>query len=390
MIVVVGAGPAGIAAALRTNECGARVTVVDDNPAPGGQIWRGEDRNEWLTRFRESGIPVFASARVVAGDAKTQTLLIETSEGARTIVWDKLILATGSRELFLPFPGWTLPGVFGAGGLQALAKSGLPVAGKKIIVGGTGPLLLAVAAYLRQRGAHVKLIAEQASPASLAGFAKDLLQNSKKLLQGGRLAWKIAGIPYMTNCWVESASGQGRLERVTLRRGRKTWTEDCDYAAIGYGLVPNDELATFLGDSPHIWVAGTGELELSLAEGEIAGFTAAGYPERAQTLHPKRKKARRFAAALDRAFALRDELKTLPRPDTFICRCEDVTYERLCEFPNARAAKLHARCGMGPCQARVCGPATEFLFGWKAGSLRPPLFPASIGSLLPATTEEIR
>jgi hypothetical protein len=292
--------------------------------------------------------------------------------------------------LFLPFPGWTLPGVFGAGGLQALAKSGFSVGGKTVVIGGTGPLLLAVAAYLRQRGANVKMIAEQASPTSLAGFARELIRHPKKLLQGGGLARDIAGIPYLTNCRIESASGQGRLQRVTLRRGRKTWTEDCDCAGIGYGLVPNNELAAFLGDSPNICVAGTGELELSLVEGEIAGFTAAGHPERAQALHAKREKVRRFTAAVDRAFALRDELKSMPTPDTIVCRCEDVTYERLCEFPNTRAAKLHTRCGMGPCQGRICGPATEFLFGWQTGSLRPPLFPASIGSLLPATTEEIR
>ncbi|MDQ1472320.1 MAG: D-hydroxyproline dehydrogenase subunit alpha [Bryobacterales bacterium] len=386
MIVVVGAGPAGIAAALRAQECGARVTVVDDNPAPGGQIWRG-DSNVWLTRFRASGIPFIASARVITGDAQAQTLLVETPEGARKLTWDKLIIAAGSRELFLPFPGWTLPGVFGAGGLQALAKSGLSVADKTVVIGGTGPLLLAVAAYLRQHGAHVKLIAEQASPAGLAGFAKELLRNPNKLLQGVALARHIAGSPYVTNCWIESATGQGRLEAVTLRQGRRTWTERCDFAAIGYGLVPDNELATFLMNSPNVVIAGTGELNLAILEGEIAGFTVAGYPERALGLYGKREKAHRFATALQHTFALRHELKSLPRPDTIVCRCEDVTFGLLCEFPNSRAAKLHTRCGMGPCQGRICGPAAEFLFGWNPGSLRPPLFPAKIGSLMPATTE---
>jgi NADPH-dependent 2,4-dienoyl-CoA reductase/sulfur reductase-like enzyme len=391
MIVVVGAGPAGIAAALSARECGAPVTVIDDNPAPGGQLWRGETASPWVARFLSSGIPVRTGTRIISGEARAQTLLLESPEGGVTLRYEKLVLATGSRELFLPFPGWTLPGVVGAGGLHALVKSGLSVKGKKIVVGGTGPLLLAVAAHLRRHGAEIRVIAEQATLPALAGFAKELLRHPKKLRQGGGLAWCLAGIPFHTNCVVESAAGEGRVRQVTLRQGGRTWTETCDYAAIGYGLVPNNELATFLGDSPSVFVAGTGDAELSLLEGEFAGFSAAGHPERAAALLPRLRKARRFAAALQQAFALRPELKSLPLPDTIVCRCEDVTLDRLRGFPGARAAKLQTRCGMGPCQGRICGPATEFLFGWTAGSLRPPLFPASVGTLcaasLPATTE---
>ena len=388
MIVVVGAGPAGIAAALRVHECGAPVTVIDDNVAPGGQIWRGDSANAWVRRFRDADIAILRGTRVITGDAGAQWLLLEGPEGARKISYSKLVLATGSRELFLPFPGWTLPGAFGAGGLQALVKSGLSVAGRKIVVGGTGPLLLAVAAYLRQHGAEVKLIAEQAGIGSLAAFAGTLLRRPKKILQGGGLALTLAGIPYMNDCWVTAAHGDGRLHSVTLRRGRKEWLEDCDYAAIGYGLVSNDELETFLGPSANIHAARTGEVELSLIEGEIAGLEAAGRGEIAASLCGKRDKARRFAAAIDATFALRGELKSLPDPGTIVCRCEDVTAERLRDFTDSRAAKLQTRCGMGPCQGRICGPATQFLYGWKPGSLRPPLFPASVGSLLPLERTE--
>ncbi|MES1261994.1 MAG: FAD/NAD(P)-binding oxidoreductase, partial [Acidobacteriota bacterium] len=349
--------------------------------------------NSWVVRFRASGIPVLAGSRVLSVDLPARTLLVESESSAREVPFDKLILATGSRELFLPFPGWTLPGVFGAGGLQALAKAGLPVAGKRIVIGGTGPLLLAVAAYLRQHGAQVKLIAEQANIQSLAWFAPELLRHPKKVLQGASLQWAIAGVPYRTGCWVESAEGAGRVEKVTIRSGRDTWTEDCDYAAIGYGLVPNDELAVSLGENPpDVYVAQTGEVELSFVEGEVAGLTAAGYAERAVLLSPKRDKARGFAAALETTFALREELKHLAAPGTFVCRCEDVPFESLRGFTSFRAAKLHTRCGMGPCQGRVCAPAAAFLFGWpsrgnEAGSVRPPVFPARIDSLLPATKE---
>ena len=89
----------------------------------------------------------------------------------------------------------------------------------------------------------------------------------------------------------------------------------------------------------------------------------------------------RFAARLAKAFTLRSELKTLPTDATIVCRCEDVTFGRLRSHPSWRAAKLHTRCGMGPCQGRVCGAATSFLLGWNADSVRPPMFPALISSL---------
>ena len=384
MIVVVGAGPAGIAAALRAQECGAKVTVIDDNPAPGGQIWRADSQNSWVARFRASGIPLLSSTRVLSIAAQSNTLLAETEGIPREISYTKLILATGSRELFLPFPGWTLPGIFGVGGLQALAKTGLPVAGKRIVLAGSGPLLLSVGAYLRQHGADVKLIAEQANIQSLAGFAPELLRHPRKVLQGATLQWAIAGVPYRPGCWVEFAEGNGHLERVTVRSAWETWTEDCDYAGIAYGLVPNNELALSLGERPpNVFFPETGEMEFSFVEGEIAGLTAAGYPERTVLLGPKREKARAFAAALASGFALREELKHLARPETIVCRCEDVEYQRLQSQPGFRAAKLQTRCGMGPCQGRICGPATEFLFGWEPSAVRPPVFPALIGSLLP-------
>ncbi len=126
---------------------------------------------------------------------------------------------------------------------------------------------------------------------------------------------------------------------------------------------------------------GIGGLDLSLVEGEIAGYAASGQTNRARRLFPARENARRFARSLETAFALRDELKHLPEPDTIVCRCEDVPFHKLKNALSFRAAKLHTRCGMGPCQGRVCGPATEFLFGWRTESIRPPVFPARVGSL---------
>ena len=402
---VVGAGPAGLAAAWRAAQSGLRVGVVDDNPAAGGQIWRGDqakpssvEAQEWFDRIRSVDIQIINGARVFQ-QPEAGMLLAETSEGVCELKYERLVLATGARERFLPFPGWTLPNVMGAGGLQALVKTGLPIEGKRVVVAGSGPLLLAVAAYLRGRGADVLLIAEQTSSLRLASFVVGLVGKSSQAFE---LKRQLKGVPYRNGCWVAAAHGAERLESVTLVRGGKRWELACDYLACGFHLVPNLELAELLGCEvdrgrvsvdelqqttvPQIYSAGEatgiGGLELSLVEGEIAGLAAAGKRDEARKLFPIREKHRKFADLLNRTFALRDELKHLAAPETIVCRCEDVTFERLRTQRSWRAAKLQTRCGMGPCQGRVCGASVEFLFGWRPESVRPPALPVKIQSLI--------
>src|SRR5262249_47434057 len=126
---------------------------------------------------------------------------------------------------------------------------------------------------------------------------------------------------------------------------------------------------------------GIGGVELSLIEGQIAGLAATGHNSEARTLFPSPEKYPRLARVLDETFFLRPELRSLASPQTFICRGEDVSYSRLKEHTSWRAAKLHTRCGMGPCQGRICGPATQFLFKWNPDSVRPPVFPARVENL---------
>lgn len=396
-IVVIGAGPAGLAAAARAIESGAGVAMIDDNPRPGGQIWRGMPNSKpWL----RDKVEMVTGARVFAAPAPGK-LALETLRGSREIEYQRLILATGARERFLPFPGWTLPNVMGAGGLQALAKGGLPVKGKRVVVAGSGPLLLAVAQHLREYGANVVTIAEQAHISSLIRFGLGLIGKPGKMAQTAVLQAGLFGIPYHTSCWPISVQGEDRVESVTLRRGARQWSLRCDYLACGFGLVPNLEIASLLGCAmaaigvsvdefqqssvPGVYCAGeitgVGGLELALAEGEIAGYAAAGKPDAARRLFPVRAEYRRFAGTLDRAFALRPELRELVKDNTLVCRCEDVRYERLRACANWREAKLHTRCGMGPCQGRICGPSVEYLLGWKPESVRPPVLAARVGSL---------
>jgi NADPH-dependent 2,4-dienoyl-CoA reductase/sulfur reductase-like enzyme len=405
-VLIVGAGPAGLAAAYRAAQAGRRVAVVDDNPTAGGQIWRGEQREPrsseaqvWFERIRRVNIQLIAGARVFQ-QIEPGLLLAETSGGdVCKLMFESLVLATGARERFLPFPGWTLPNVMGAGGLQALVKNGLPIEGKRVVIAGSGPLLLAVAGYLREHGAEVLLIAEQASSLRLARFGLGLIKQPGKLSQAFALAKDVR---YLKDCWVTAAHGEEKLEAVELQRNGKRWNVTCDYLACGFHLVPNLELPELLGceiedgsvsvddfqqtSVPRVYSAGEstgiGGLELSLIEGEIAGLATAGKRKDARRLFPERAKQRRFAALLNRTFALRDELKTLAAAETIVCRCEDVVFDRLRAHDSWRAAKLQTRCGMGPCQGRICGSAVEFLFGWKAASVRPPILPVRVESLI--------
>ena len=406
-VLVVGAGPAGMAAACCASEAGGQVALMDDNPAPGGQIWRGRTRQssnrqaaDWLQRLHQSEVSVLAGARVIARVGPNR-LAVETEESSFQMEFQKLILATGARERFLPFPGWTLPNVAGAGGLQALVKSGLPIQGKKVVVAGSGPLLLAVAAFLVGKGADVRTVAEQAPMSRLLRFAGSLAGQPSKIWQSVALKAMLMGVPYRTGCWPVRAKGQAKLSSVELQQGRRRWEIPCDCLACGFGLAPNLELPAHLGCEQSqgfvkvdefqqtsldgVYCAGEptgiGGLDLALVEGQIAGLAAADQPDDARSLFRQRSRWQRFAGSLERAFALRPELKQLPQPSTLVCRCEDVAMERLQNCSGWREAKLHTRCGMGSCQGRVCGNATEFLFGWIPRSVRPPVFPARLETL---------
>lgn len=405
-VLVIGGGPAGIAAAVSAAECGLHVGIVDDNPSLGGQIWRGESANciseaaNWVEKLHAAGVELLCGIRVF--DQPVPNLLYaEGQDRFCELGYEKLVLATGARERFLPFPGWTLPNVMGAGALQALVKSGLPIAGKRVVVAGTGPLLLAVAAYLCKRGAEIVMICEQASWRSLSTFGLSLLRQPQKIAQAFSLRKDLLGVRFAANCWPVAAEGDAVLKAVLISRRGKIEKVPCDYLACGFYLMPNTELAELLGcdlqngyvhvddlqqtSVPEIFCAGEpteiGGVELSLSEGQIAGFAAGERLEAARQLFGTRLKHRYFARALNRAFVLRPELKAVAVSETIVCRCEDVTYGRLKQYPSWRAAKLQTRCGMGPCQGRVCGPATQFLLGWTAESVRPPLFPTSVENL---------
>lgn len=415
-VVVVGAGPAGVAAACRAAESGARTVVLDEGLAGGGQIYRRlpsmaapEPARPWLERLARSGALARGSAAVfdaVERDGGWR-LSAQTPVGPCTVRARRVILATGARELFLPFPGWTLPGVMGAGGAQAMAKSGASLGGRTAVVAGSGPLLLPVAATLAKMGVDVALVAEQAGMAALARFAAALAGFPAKLLEAARYRSLFFDTPYRTATWVAEARGDGRLESVVLTDGAAHFEVRCDLAAVGYGLVPNTELARLLGCATRsgagvVWVderqqtsvpgvfcagepCGVAGVDVAIAEGQLAGLAAVDHLDEASGwsgLASERARGRRLATAMHRAFRPRRELGALARPDTVVCRCEDASLSSLSACASAREGKLASRAGMGPCQGRVCGPSLAFLFGWDSDTVRPPAKPALVGNLV--------
>ncbi|THF88759.1 FAD-dependent oxidoreductase [Deinococcus sp. KSM4-11] len=411
-IAVVGAGPAGLSAALNAARSGQTVTLIDAQPGRGGQIWRGAKVDtphpaatllHALDACPNVRWPGQTEIAWVEASGDDRTLILHGPDGLTRLHTGRVILATGAVERFLPFPGWTLPGVTGAGALQAMVKAGLDVRGARVVVAGSGPLLLAVAAGLRQAGARVLGIAEQAPLASAARFGLAAARLGGKARESAGLAWALRGVGYWPGTYPVLAEGNGTLERVTLRRAGRNTTLDCEWLAVGFGLVPETRVAALLGcaltDSGAVqvdaWgqtsvrgvyaageITGVGGVDKALHEGTVAGCAASGQIERLRDAAATSARHSAFQAALDRAFTLRPELRELPAPHTVICRCEDVTHAQLRTQAGWTDAKLQTRCGMGACQGRVCGPATEALYGWRFSGVRPPLTPLPISDLL--------
>ncbi len=432
-ILIIGAGPAGLAAAAAAAESGQQIDIIDDNFMSGGQIWRGGAHTQsdpralalWNALNNCDQVRFHFQSKVIHAHPKDDAIdiLVETQGKPQAHIYTakKIVLCAGARELLLPFPGWTLAGVTGAGGLQALSKAGYPVAGKRVIVAGTGPLLLAVAASLIARGAAVTHILEQAKFGQLSRFALGLLATPSKISQAIQLGRSLKEVVYHANSYVIAAHAQTQTDRssptitqvggITASILGETQAIPCDLLACGYGLIPNIDLAAALhceledlenyekvvvnewqaSTQANIYCAGEGTgiggVDLALAEGHIAGYAASGQNAKALSHFKERKKWRAFAERLHHSFTLRPELKQLCAADTIVCRCEDVSYHALKNHSNWRDAKLHTRCGMGACQGRICGAANRVLFSWEKDAGRLPIYPAKIGSLIGVEVE---
>ncbi len=410
-VVIVGGGPAGLMAALRVCLETSSVAIIDQSPAPGGQIWRRDLHGGWpehvsamvkLLSQRSSFIGNATVVDATSVDGRHQ-LLVEKEGRTIAIETATVIIATGARELFLPFPGWTLPGVVGVGGLQALMKNGLDVRGRRIVISGSGPLLVAVAAAAVKKGADVVAVIEQAKLSSLARFGMRLAMHPFTALDALRYMVELNGGVMQFGKWVSIARGAGKVEAVTVTNGNLTETIECDLLATGFGLVPNTELARLLGCEigsrgiivgrgqrttvPGVFAAGEctgiGGVDQAVHEGMFAGSASVG-DRPPYGSHRRRDRARGWGRILERTFALRPEVLALAQPSTIVCRCEDVRRRDLPALASGRQAKLYTRVGMGACQGRVCGPPLARMFGWEQDTVRAPLQPAQLSSLIGA------
>ncbi|MEV8629389.1 NAD(P)/FAD-dependent oxidoreductase [Streptomyces sp. NPDC051079] len=440
-LAIVGAGPAGLAAAVTAADLGLSVVLLDAGRSLGGQYYRspapelGAERpqalhHDWQAfasreeRLRAAGrIDHHPESHVwaVLPNGQGWTLHARRSDETPTTVHaSTVLLATGAYERQLPFPGWTLPGVVGAGGAQAMLKSGLVLPGRRVVVAGSGPLLLAVAATLAAAGARVPAVVEAAAYGGYARSTGTLLRNPAKLIEGARYGAALARhhVRPLTRHAVVEAHGTDRVEAVTVARLDRDWRPvpgtarriPCDALAVGHGLVPELSLATSLGCAtrtatdgtvalalsadqrtsvPGIWAAGEtggiGGAQLALTEGELAAHAIAVSLGRA----PRREATARIRRTRNRLRAFADAMGAAHRPgegwtawvgeDTDVCRCEEVRAGRIREAVeelgarDPRTVKLLTRAGMGWCQGRMCGPAVAALCGAGATPDRRPL-----------------
>jgi NADPH-dependent 2,4-dienoyl-CoA reductase/sulfur reductase-like enzyme len=345
---------------------------------------------------------------------------------------DAVLLATGGYEKVLPFPGWTVPGVLTAGGAQAMLKGTLAVPGRTAVVAGTGPLLLPVATGLAAAGVEVAALVESADPKAFARRTRALAAQPGKVAEGARYAAQLLRhrVKLLTRHTVVQAHGDDRLEAVTVAaldtdgrvRPGTARRIACDTLAVGHGMVPHTDLAETLGcrldgtdvqvddeqrtDVPGVWAAGEttgiGGAALSLAEGHIAGRSAAARlngtepdPRIWAPAAKARTKLREFFAALDTVYAPPARWTDLVTDDTVVCRCEEVTGGAIREAVDGlgagdvRTVKLLTRAGMGWCQGRMCGPAVAGLAGCElTPSRRPFARPVPLGVLARAGEAE--
>jgi NADPH-dependent 2,4-dienoyl-CoA reductase/sulfur reductase-like enzyme len=442
-IAVLGAGPAGLAAAVAAHRAGARVTLLDGAARVGGQYWRHRDGDNgaghhlWSTlhRLRETPLDFRPGHAIWHVERTDDGFTSHTTAGE--VLSRIVIVATGAYDRQLPFPGWTLPGVFTAGGAQALLKGHGVVVGERVVVAGTGPFLLPVAAGLAEAGARVLGVFEAGSPLGFARHPAAVARNLGKLTEGAAYLKTLRQhrVPFHPRRTVVAAHGDDRVRTVTVATLDDAWRVvaeqriECDAVAVGYGFTPQLEIPLQLGCDTHLdvdgslvataddrqrasvpgvylagEVCGVGGAQLSLVEGELAGRHAAG-AALDKRLVRRRTALRAFAVAMHRTYPVRPGWQSWLADDTLVCRCEEVPVREIqrsiVDFgaTEPRTVKLLARPGMGLCQGRVCGYATACLVA-SAGtrsvtagdllglSARPIAAPITLGALAEQQEED--
>ena len=430
-LVVLGAGPAGVRAAIAAASAGLSVLLVDEARSAGGQIHRETPASLLPARHDTGG----ADPDRRAGDALRRDLehsgvatafgrrvwsVVRLDRGFRldaigcdashTVEATTLLAATGAVERILPFPGWTTPGVFGLAAATILLKSQRISPGRRVVVAGAGPLLAAVATGVLKARAEVAAVVDLNGPAQWLAAVPSLALRPRLAAQGAGWALRLlqAHVPVHFRAQVVRALGGERLEAVEItilgrgggRSSRKMAARiDVDALCIGHGLVPATEVPRLLRAEcvfdralggwrpatdrygrtsvPGLYVAGDGAGVLggqaALAAGRTAGEAIAADLRGAAPIvcaSWSGWRARQFGAAMTRLTSTRPSVVAEIPAETIVCRCEDVTRAEIDAACDAGARDVNqlkhfTRCGMGPCQGRVCGEAAAELLALR-------------------------
>ncbi|PIV79725.1 MAG: FAD/NAD(P)-binding oxidoreductase [Rhodobacteraceae bacterium CG17_big_fil_post_rev_8_21_14_2_50_63_15] len=427
-LAILGAGPAGMAAAATAAEAGLSVCVLDEQPHAGGQIYRdvervaalrgdilGKDytRGATLTAGLRHAAITHLSGAVVWAIEHAFRISFTQGGAAAQIAAERVLLATGALERPMPLPGWTLPGVMTAGAGQILLKQSGVLAQSAVLVG-SGPLLYLIAAQMVRAGVPPVAMVETQTLDDLIRAARHLggaLRGWRYLLKGARMLAEItsARVPRHTGATGIAIAGESRAEAVTFTSKGRAHRIPCDTVFLHHGVVPNTQAARSLGVS-HIWdraqscfvpsvddwgqsdvagvfiagdSAGIGGANVAESAGRMTALKVAeelgrlSATERDRQAAPLRSARNKDLAArpfLDRAYPPH-AAAVAPDDATVICRCEEVTagdirrYAALgCLGPNQ--AKAFGRAGMGPCQGRYCGLSVSVILA-QANGLTP-------------------
>ncbi len=455
-IAIVGAGPAGLSAALEASMAGARVTIIDEYARPGGQYFkqppaafkllersamgRDYDRGIEMMKRIESGQIELLSDTLVWGALEPGVLEIYGQGECRRVRHDRLVVATGAYDRPIAFPGWTLPGVITAGAAQTMVKSQWVLPGSRVLMVGSGPFQLPVAAQLIKAGATVVGVLEAAK---VGGWLTRVPSVWRHLDKVGELkdymgALLKARVQPSFGWTILEARGKDQVEQAVIVQVDENWrplagTEkvlDVDTICLGFGFIPSMQLPRMLGcncswDSdlvawvtdadvdqrtsvPTVFVAGEttgiGGHDVAIEEGAIAGLKAAtdlgkvsaeDAERKLSKVRGKLKDHREFASFLNRTFSIKPGIYDLMREDTIVCRCEEATVGEIAEAAkewggSLRTIKQLTRAGMGPCQGRICGSLVAQIAARASGKTvpelgvdtpRPPIKPIPLGAL---------
>lgn len=421
-VIVIGTGPAGVRATEALVGAGLRPVVIDEQGRSGGQIYRrpplgftrGADALYGFDAARARALHALFDALTEHIDFRPETLAWNVWDGAvhtlsqgrlGRVPFDALILAPGAMDLVIPFPGWTLPGVFTLGGAQVALKAQGCAVGRRVVFLGTGPLLTLIAYQYAMAGAEISGILDTSPRANLRRGALAMAADPRRLGRGVWYRARLASRGLRVEHGVQPLAAMGADSVRALRwrdaAGREHET-GCDAVAFGYGLKPESQLAELAGArfafsardgqwlpvvdgggrvAPQVYLAGDGAGILGAGAAELTGRRAAltvladlGRPVAADAaIERQLARARRFAAGLATAFPFPAQLAAALPDEAILCRCEVVTAGTVRATARDRGArdinraKALCRVGMGRCQGRVCGMTAAHVLAAACG-----------------------